>query len=69
MEPSFGKTEIGVLRPLEKGIIIRDLLPQTHPRIHANAEAYGENKNFDYKRKGKKRFHLMILQETQPIQH
>ena len=55
VEPSFGRPKIGVSRPLEKGITMKDPLPQTHPRIHANAETYGENKNSDYKRKGKRK--------------
>ena len=53
VEPSFGKPKIRVSRPLEKGITIRDPLPQTHLKIHDDAEAYGENKNADYKRKRK----------------
>ena len=68
MESSFGKPKIGVSRPLEKGITIRDSLPQTRSKIRADAEAYGENENFDYKRKGKRKIHWMILQETQLIQ-
>ena len=32
---------------------MREPLPQTHPRIHDDAEA---NKNFDYKKKGKRKF-------------
>ena len=55
MEPSFGKPEIGVSRPLEKGITIRDSLPQPCPKIHADVEAYGENKHSDYKRKRKRK--------------
>ena len=58
MEPSFGKSKTGVSGPLEQGITIREPLPQTHSRMQVDAEAYGENKNSDYKRKGKRNFSL-----------
>ena len=45
VEPSFDKPEIGVSRPLEQGITIREPLPQTHSRMQADVEAYGENIN------------------------
>ena len=48
VEPSVGKLEIGISRPLEKGITIKFWL-------HADIEAYRENKNSDYKRKGKRK--------------
>ena len=55
VESSFSELEIGVSRPLKKIITTREPLPHTYSRIHDDTEAYGGNKNFDYKRKEKRK--------------
>ena len=68
VEPSFGKPKIGVLRPLEKGITIRDLYLRLIQKYMMIQKLMVKIKTLITKGKGKEKFPLMILLGTQLIQ-
>ena len=55
VESSFGNPEERISRPLEKGITIRESLPQTRSKVQADAEAHGESINSEYNSKKEKK--------------
>ena len=55
VKSSFGKPEERVSRPLEQDITIREPQPQTYSKVQVDAEVHGENINYEYKRKGKRK--------------
>ena len=60
---SFSEPKERISRPLEKGITIREPLPQTHTKVQGDAETQNESINSEYNRKG-----MMIQLEIQLIQ-